>query len=225
VCTDTNWGWGGPFNQQGSWHLWGFKDGGDAQTGELRSGTFKLGGNGQVSVMIGGGNDVANLYVGLVRASDNLMISKQTGNNSEAYTTKTLNGSAYIGTQCYISIFDGSTGGFGHINADNIVIPISNGSGGRLATGSSFELQSENHSNGFNIFPNPASDYTTVDLREFTGGHVVTVLDAAGKTVIHRVVDGGTVHTISLQAAQNGMYIVQVKGQQRTVFTKLIVNK
>ncbi|MDD1063539.1 hypothetical protein NMG29_36175, partial [Streptomyces cocklensis] len=33
VSSDPGWGWGCCFNQQGTYHLWGFKAGGDAAVG------------------------------------------------------------------------------------------------------------------------------------------------------------------------------------------------
>ncbi|WP_254450342.1 GH32 C-terminal domain-containing protein [Cohnella herbarum] len=123
VTTDVNWGWGGPFNQNGSYHLWGFKDGGDSQVGVLKSETFTLGGNGAIDFLIGGGNDINNLYVALVRASDGVELMKATGSNNEAYSRVTWNAAAYIGTASYIKIVDNSTGGFGHINVDDVNVP------------------------------------------------------------------------------------------------------
>ncbi|MFD0670846.1 GH32 C-terminal domain-containing protein [Cohnella sp. GCM10027633] len=123
VTTDLNWGWGGPFNQNGSYHLWGFKDGGDSQVGVLKSETFTLGGNGTIDFLIGGGNDINNLYVALVRASDGVELMKATGSNNEAYSRVTWNAAAYIGTAGYIKIVDSSTGGFGHLNVDDVNVP------------------------------------------------------------------------------------------------------
>ncbi|TYP71890.1 beta-fructofuranosidase [Paenibacillus methanolicus] len=123
VATDVYWGWGGPFNQSGSYHLWGFKDGGDAQVGVLKSETFTLGGNGAIDFLIGGGNDSNNLYVALVRASDGAELMKATGNNNEAYSRITWNAASYVGTSCYIKIVDHATGGFGHINVDDVNVP------------------------------------------------------------------------------------------------------
>ncbi|MNH94800.1 Chitinase A1 precursor [compost metagenome] len=124
VVTDTSWGWGGPFNQSGAYHLWGYKDGGDSQVGVLKSAKFTLGGNGSIDFLIGGGNDINNLYVALVRASDGKELMKATGNNNEAYTRITWDASSYVGTDCYIKIVDNATGGFGHINVDDVNVPV-----------------------------------------------------------------------------------------------------
>lgn len=123
VTGDVNWGWGGPFNQSGSYHLWGFKDGGDGQVGVLKSETFTLDGSGAIDFLIGGGNDINNLYVALVRASDGAELMKTTGGNNEAYSRITWNAGSYVGTSCYIKIVDNATGGFGHINVDDVNVP------------------------------------------------------------------------------------------------------
>ncbi|WP_419872623.1 GH32 C-terminal domain-containing protein [Candidatus Pristimantibacillus sp. PTI5] len=123
VINDTGWGWGGPFNQNKSYHLWGHKDGGDAQTGVLKSDNFVLGGSGAIDFLVGGGNDISNLYVALVRASDGAELMKATGSNNEAYTRINWNASAHVGTECYIKIVDQSAGGFGHLNVDDVNVP------------------------------------------------------------------------------------------------------
>ncbi|WP_040713840.1 fibronectin type III domain-containing protein [Paenibacillus curdlanolyticus] len=124
VTTDVNWGWGGPFNQSGSYHLWGYKDGGDSQVGVLKSETFTLGGTGAIDFLIGGGNDLNNLYIALVRASDGVELLKATGSNNEAYSRIQWNAASYVGTSCYIKIVDSATGGFGHLNVDDVNVPV-----------------------------------------------------------------------------------------------------
>jgi hypothetical protein len=203
VCTDANWGWGGPFNQQGSWHLWGFKNGGDAQVGELRSSNFILGGNGMVTAMVGGGNDLTNLYVALCRTSDNLVINKVTGNNDEAYVTKTLNGSAYIGTQCYIRIYDNSTGGFGHINVDNVVIPGSN-PGGRLAGQDGAQQQSlveESDDINISVYPNPVTEDLVIEVDDSRQEMAVSIFDLTGRVILENKLQGSSRYTLSIRGS------------------------
>ncbi|WP_025689220.1 Ig-like domain-containing protein [Paenibacillus zanthoxyli] len=124
VTSDDNWGWGGPFNQSGANHLWGVKDGNDAQTGVLKSQTFTLGGNGQINLLVGGGNNYYDLYVALVRSSDGKELFKATGLDQESYTRVYWDASDYIGTACYIKIVDNATGGWGHINVDDVNVPV-----------------------------------------------------------------------------------------------------
>ncbi|WP_036720508.1 GH32 C-terminal domain-containing protein [Paenibacillus harenae] len=127
VTADADWGWGGPFNQSGSMHLWGFKEGGDAQVGELKSEHFILGGTGAIDFLIGGGNDINGLYVALVRAPDGAVLMKATGNNDEAYSRVNWDAAAYVGEECYIKIVDQSTGGFGHLNVDDVNVQAASG--------------------------------------------------------------------------------------------------
>jgi hypothetical protein len=124
IAADTTY-WGGPFNQHGAHHLWSFKEGGDAQTGELRSDVFTLGGDAQIRFLISGGNNINELYLVLVRASDGVELPfKETGNSSEGYVERSFDARAYIGQQLYLKLVDRATGGFGHINLDYVRIPI-----------------------------------------------------------------------------------------------------
>ncbi|MEQ9022669.1 MAG: Ig-like domain-containing protein, partial [Pseudomonadales bacterium] len=66
VTTAANWGWGGPFTPQGSYHLWGVSSGSDTETGSLRSQDFVIGGDGIITFMIGGGFDINTVYLALV---------------------------------------------------------------------------------------------------------------------------------------------------------------
>ncbi|RCW51954.1 GH32 C-terminal domain-containing protein [Paenibacillus prosopidis] len=123
--TDANdWGWGGPFNQHGSYHLWGGKDGGDSQTGSIRSQKFVLGGNGQINFLVGGGNNIYDEYVALVRSSDGKELFKVSGGDKESYTRVYWDASDYIGVECYIKVVDNATGGWGHINVDDFQVPV-----------------------------------------------------------------------------------------------------
>src|SRR5690606_9981616 len=84
------------------------------------------GGNGQITFLIGGGFDINMTYIALIRKSDGAELMKATGddNDSEAYVQKQFDASAYIGTECYIKVVDNATGGWGHINLDDIRVPI-----------------------------------------------------------------------------------------------------
>jgi uncharacterized protein YjdB len=221
VCTDANWGWGGPFNQQGSWHLWSFKDGGDAQVGELRSQTFTLGGNGQVTALVGGGNDINNLYIALCRASDNLIIGKQTGSDNEAYSSVTINGTAYIGSQCYIKIYDNNVGGWGHINIDNVRAPLQ--TGGRV---SNMNDDASLAVSNFSIYPNPVKDEFIIDLPEFSGESQMDLNDMTGKVLLHKIFHAGGRHLIPIRDLniQSGFYLIRLRCQDTIITKKLIVD-
>ncbi|SDM00687.1 beta-fructofuranosidase, partial [Paenibacillus jilunlii] len=44
--------------------------------------------------------------------------------SNEAYSRITWNAAAYVGTDCYIKIVDNATGDFGHINVDDVNVPV-----------------------------------------------------------------------------------------------------
>ncbi|HZG76437.1 MAG TPA: GH32 C-terminal domain-containing protein [Paenibacillus sp.] len=124
VTTLDNWGWGRSFRHSGNFHLWSYYEGGDASTGELRSANFVLGGSGTIDFLIGGGNDIDRLYVALVDASTGQVLHKATGNDAEGLSRAIWDASAHVGKTCYIRIFDGKTGGWGHINVDDVNVPV-----------------------------------------------------------------------------------------------------
>ncbi len=116
--------WGGSFGHQGNYHLWGFSDihKGDDATGELHSPYFKLGGSGEINLLLGGGNDISNRYVSLVRASDDQELIRQANTKfeDEKYKKYVWDASEYIGKVLYIKAVDQATGSWGHINIDDV---------------------------------------------------------------------------------------------------------
>src|SRR4051812_48148010 len=119
VSSDPGWGWGCCFNQQGTYHLWGFKAGGDAAVGTPTPNGFTLSGTGMVSALVSGGNNPDNEYVALT-AADGTVIQKATGLNDEAYRRVTWDVRDRIGQQLRIKVVDQATGGWGHINLDDV---------------------------------------------------------------------------------------------------------
>jgi fructan beta-fructosidase len=121
--TDISSYWGGPFDHQGKQHLWGFSDHhqGDDATGELHSSYFKLGGSGEINFLLGGGNG-NNRYISLVRASDDQELIRQSNTKfeDEKYKKYVWDASKYIGEVLYIKVVDQATGGWGHINIDDL---------------------------------------------------------------------------------------------------------
>nr|WP_100407052.1 glycoside hydrolase family 32 protein [Bacillus solitudinis] len=124
--TDATSFWGGSFDHQGTYHLWGFSDlhKGDDAIGELRSSYFKLGGSGEINLLIGGGNDINNRYVSLVRASDDQELIRQANTKfeDEKYKKYVWDASEFIGEVLYIKAVDNATGGWGHINIDDVQV-------------------------------------------------------------------------------------------------------
>lgn len=127
-----------PYNHEGNYHLSGQLSGGNAATGVLKSKEFTLGGNGQVSFLIGGGSDIDKLYVSFVRASDGKELFRSSGPGSywnwpstkgvtEGYTKRYWDATQYIGTSMYIKIVDERTDEWGHINIDDFNVPVQGG--------------------------------------------------------------------------------------------------
>lgn len=124
VTSAISWGWGGSFLPSGSLHVWGAASGGDEQTGSLRSKTVILGGNGQIDFLIGGGNDPYRLRLEVVEADTGQVIGFRTGGNQEGYSRQTIDASAFLGHRVYVRIVDSATGGWGHLNVDDINVPV-----------------------------------------------------------------------------------------------------
>jgi hypothetical protein len=131
VTTRTDWGWGGPFYQAeteddpSGHHLWGFDpDRGDNATGVLRSATVPLGGDGVVDLLVSGGNDPDRLYAAVVRAGDGKVLAKATGHGGEQYRRVVFDLSERIGKRIYVEVLDQATGGWGHINIDDVTVPV-----------------------------------------------------------------------------------------------------
>ncbi|WP_062514554.1 GH32 C-terminal domain-containing protein [Halobacillus sp. KGW1] len=124
VTADNDWGWGGPFNQSGAYHLYGVHTGNDGQTGTIRSHTFTLGGNGNIDFLVSGGNNIYDLYVALVREADGEELMKVSGGNQEGYSRIKWDASDYVGEQVYIKVVDQATGGWGHISIDDVNAPV-----------------------------------------------------------------------------------------------------
>ncbi|MFD7324929.1 glycoside hydrolase family 32 protein [Streptomyces sp. NPDC059875] len=118
AVTTTDTYWGGPFHHRGSHHLWGYAAAGDDATGTLRSSSFAA--PARISFLIGGGWDPERLYVALVRDSDGRVLHKQTGPEDEAYVRIVWDTSAWRGQGVHLEVVDRRTGGWGHLNLDDV---------------------------------------------------------------------------------------------------------
>lgn len=233
VCSDTNWGWGGPFGQQGTYHFWGFKSTGDGAVGVMKTANFTLSGNGQISFMIGGGNDINNIYLALCRASDNTVLLKATGANNEAYSTQTFNGTPYIGTSCYIEAVDNSVGGFGHINLDNIKIPVTPASPHNMSFAASeinFVNQDQTAStlkSPAKVYPVPVTDMFTVDLHTMDENNAtLQISDLYGNVVYTQRVNAETSYYLSAKGLHlnKSIYFITIKGKHSYMPFKILIN-
>jgi sucrose-6-phosphate hydrolase SacC (GH32 family) len=99
--------------------------GGDGATGVMRSAQFVLGGDGWINFLLAGGRDPERLYVALVRASDGKELMKATGIDHEQYQRVFWDASAHVGQQLYLKVVDRSSAAGGHLNLDNINVPVS----------------------------------------------------------------------------------------------------
>src|SRR3954468_16614862 len=123
VTNQPGWGWGCCFNQQGTYHLWGFAGGGDAPPGTVTSEPFTLTGTGMVSVLVSGGSNDDQLYVALTTL-DGTILHKATGTDDEAYRRVTWDAREHLGEQLRIAAVDQATGGWGHINMDDVRVGL-----------------------------------------------------------------------------------------------------
>lgn len=79
------------------------------------------------------------------------------------------------------------------------------------------------------VAPNPASDYTTVELETaFEGNAIIEILDLNGKKVVEKiqpVTKDITAFTLSVSNLKEGMYILTARCGDKIHNQKLIVNK
>jgi len=111
---------GVPFNQQGNYFIGLYENPErDAATIVLRSPTFKVMSN-VISLLVGGGRHPNSTYIALYKASDSSEIARLTGINNEGMTRRYLDVTKLRGQEVYFKIVDAETGGWGHINVDDI---------------------------------------------------------------------------------------------------------
>lgn len=76
------------------------------------------------------------------------------------------------------------------------------------------------------LFPNPAQDFTTLELDVNAGDYTVEVIDLNGRTVLAKsinVADNGVQQIkLNVSALSNGMYVIGVQGKSDS-YTRLII--
>ncbi|MFF8379280.1 glycoside hydrolase family 32 protein [Streptomyces sp. NPDC015661] len=117
VSTATTY-WGGPFHHRGGHHLWGYAAAGDDATGTLASSTFAA--PTRLSFLVSGGWDPERLQVALVRDGDGARLLTQTGIDDEAYLRVVWDTTPWRGQAVHLEVVDRKTGGWGHINLDDV---------------------------------------------------------------------------------------------------------
>lgn len=71
------------------------------------------------------------------------------------------------------------------------------------------------------IYPNPASNYLTIDLGQHLDIESITVMDVTGKVVIQQMVNSNK-QTININELSNGVYHVKVTGAAKHCFYKFV---
>lgn len=122
ITAREGWDWGCCFEQEGAYLAWGYHPRlGDLAIGEIRSSTFTLCGIGEISFLIGGGYR-PNLYVALIRASDNEELMRSHNEmwaDDETLRRVVWDASDHLGEELYLKVVDREMGGWGHINVDD----------------------------------------------------------------------------------------------------------
>jgi hypothetical protein len=201
---------------------------GDAAIGQMKSNNFTIDGNGQITFLLGGGYNINNLYIALCNSAGTELI-KQTGVGEEAYTSRTMDASAYIGQSCYIKVVDNNAGGFGHINLDNIRIPAVQNGGtimGAKSTDRLVFISNEPEQSAL-VYPNPVTDQFTLNLAAFKDTPVqVVITDLSGRLVSQALVNGGGKFDYSARQLNlnKGIYILNIKAQGYSKSVKILVN-
>jgi len=124
---------GQPANQQGDWWIGGAENRpskaapagrvqGDGPQGTLTSPSFKITGK-HISFLIGGGCDIKTVRAELIVGHK--VVRSATGKCSETMTRKVWDVHAYVGQKAHVKLVDFSSGGWGHINFDDLKGDIS----------------------------------------------------------------------------------------------------
>ena len=124
--------WNGSYNQQGNYHLDGWKGADEPGKGVLRSSVFTLGGTGKISFRLGGGNNAEATYIS-VKKTDGTEVARFTNTKQEPYNGGAGMGEQYmwvyvfdltavasLGDQLYIEIVDNAESGWGLLFVDDI---------------------------------------------------------------------------------------------------------
>ncbi len=111
--------WGGNYGKQGKYFIGTYENLKDEAQVEMRSPEFTITSD-YISLLVGGGSYPDGEYIALCRASDGSVLMRETGANSEHMTRRQWDVSKYKGEKVYLKLVDRETGGWGHINVDDI---------------------------------------------------------------------------------------------------------
>ena len=101
---------------QSGWAGWSV---GDDAIGYMKSHPFVVEGD-TVSVLVGGGNRPVDAYVALYRSSDDSLLFKETGKDTDTMDRRVWNVRPFVGQSVYFKVVDNATGTWGHVNCDEI---------------------------------------------------------------------------------------------------------
>ncbi len=108
------------FSQQGKYFIGLYENPkGDEPTIVLKSPVFTIQAD-TISLLVGGGNHPDTCYVALYKATDNSEIARETGRDREEMARRYWDVSKLKGQRVYIKVVDSNTGGWGHINVDDV---------------------------------------------------------------------------------------------------------
>jgi surface protein len=80
----------------------------------------------------------------------------------------------------------------------------------------------ENNISSFSIYPNPTSALLTIEANNLQNYNTIIVSDALGRVVYETKIDDSTI-TIDLSNQNQGMYFIEIRGNQNSVFEKIVV--
>ena len=101
---------------QSGWAGWSV---GEDAVGYMKSRSFVVEGD-TISMLVGGGNRPDDAFVALYRASDDSLLFKETGKDTDTMDRRVWNVRPLRGQSVYLRIVDNATGTLAHVNCDEI---------------------------------------------------------------------------------------------------------
>jgi hypothetical protein len=196
---------------------------GDDRMGMIRSDPFTITGY-SMNLLVGGGDNLSQVYVALVDAATLEVLHRETGRNTEEMDRRYWDLVPYQGREVYLEIADLSSGPWGHINCDDITESWEildddddgdgDGGGGGIKTlGTNMgrvEGSGSDAASGPALYqnsPNPFNPVTSIAYEIPTTGHVtLNIYDVHGK-LVRNLTDG---------VRPAGLYTATWNGQDHT---------
>ncbi len=195
---------------------------GDGARGAIRSETFTVTGR-SMRLLVGGGDYPDSCYVALCDASNDDIIYRETGRDTDLVDERFWDLEPFSGHDVYITIVDDCTGPFGHINVDGISelarpTPQPGGGGDGIDPGKGKRFSLAEHArtaipetparnNTLANYPNPFNPVTEIRCTGVPG----SVLD-----VVIYSVTGAEIRSYRLRTDAAGTASVQWDGRDRS---------